>query len=107
MSNLIKVKNFGVNFLDIHLPFPCEIHHCYARDLSNNESFKVLLHACEPSPLKWSASEVIKYHNYFDIILTSDKTLLSLSNAIFFIFGDCWVKDFVPTHKNYSISYIH
>jgi hypothetical protein len=107
MENLIKVNNFGVDFLDIYLPFPCDIHHCYQRSVNSSESFKVLLHACEPSPLKWSIDEVIKQHSYFDLILSSEKLLLNLPNVNFFIFGDCWVKEYLPTLKVNSISYLH
>lgn len=107
MSKLIKANNFGVNFIDLSFSFPCDIHHCYIREIIQNDSFKVLLHASEPSTLKWQASEVLKYHNYFDLILTSDKSLLMLPNAVFFIFGDCWVKDYICNDKEFSVSYLH
>lgn len=107
MEKLIKANSFGIDFLDLFFTFPCDIHHCYIRNFYESDSFKVLLHACEPSPLKWTKDEVIKNHSKFDLILTSDKALLNLPNTKFFIFGDCWVKDYNPKLKNNSISYLY
>jgi len=102
-----KCENFGINFLDYYFDFPTEIHHCYPRNIKNKNSFKVLLHAGEPAPLKWPTSEVRKYYKIFDLILTSDKDLLDLPNAKFFIFGDSWVRDHFPDKKFFNISYLH
>ena len=107
MNNLIKAENFGVEFLDFNFSFPCEIHHCFPRATPDQSKYRVLIHSVEPSPLKWDASEVLKYHSNFDLILTSERSLIHLPNVKFFIFGDTWVRNYAPNKKDFSVSYLH
>jgi hypothetical protein len=100
----MKVENFGVDWLDIDLPFKCEIHHCYPRRVP--AKFSVLLHSGEPRPLKWSNEEVLKHHKSFDLILTNEKELLQLENSRFFILGDTWVTDY-PSAKIFGTSFLY
>jgi acetyltransferase-like isoleucine patch superfamily enzyme len=103
---MYKVENFGIDMYNFEFPFHCEIHHLQPRAIPNKNSFKVLCHTCEPAPLRWAYEEVLKYWSNFDLIITSDKRLLSLPNAEFLIFGDAWVNN-APSMKKPSISYLH
>jgi len=97
--------NFGVSWLDIDLPFPCEIHHCFPRAQPNASRFRVLAHTAEPGPLRWPAAEVQAHHGHFDLILTPDESLLHLPNAEFMIFGDAWTTA-APAKKDFGISFL-
>jgi hypothetical protein len=103
---MFKSESFGEKFLELHLPFLCELHHCYPRAIPDPNRFCVLIHTAEPSLLKWDPLEVRKYHSNFDLILTSEKKLLDLYNTKFLIFGDSWIKK-QPENKVFSISYLH
>lgn len=98
-------ENFGNDWLKIDLPFPCEIHPCYPRAQPDPNRFRVLSHTAEPAPLKWEADQVRANHQHFDLILTTDDSLLDLPNAQFLIFGDAWTTT-PPARKEFAISYL-
>ncbi|HET8871230.1 MAG TPA: hypothetical protein VFM48_12365, partial [Aquabacterium sp.] len=98
-------ENFGNDWLKIDLPFPCEIHPCYPRANPNPARFRVLSHTAEPAPLKWEPAQVRAHHQFFDLILTTDESLLDLPNARFLVFGDAWIK-VPPERKEFSLSYL-
>lgn len=98
--------NFGFPDFQFNFEFSCEIHHCFPRAVPDSTNFRVLIHTAEPTPLKWSSTEVRKYHSNFDLIITSDESLNDLPNTEFMIFGDNWVSK-MPKQKKFSISYLH
>lgn len=106
LCELFKVENFGVVWIDFALPFPCEIHHCYARARPASGRFSVLNHFTEPKVLKWSSDQVRSFSSLFDLILTNDEALLDLPNAVFALFGSCWVND-IPGVKRFEISFLY
>lgn len=103
---MFKVENFGVDWIEISLPFPCEIHHCFARAQPDPRRFRVLSHFTEPRALKWSCDEVRAYAGLFDLILTNDERLLDLPNSVLSLFGSCWVTTF-PVAKRFEISFLY
>jgi len=103
---LFKVENFGVSWIDIELPFPCEIHHCTPRAQPSPNRYKVLSHYTEPDQLKSSPEDVRRWHSLFDLILTNDESLLDLSNARFAVFGSRWV-DRMPNSKKFGVSFLY
>lgn len=103
---MFKAENFGVSWLDITLPFPCEIHHCTARRQPDPGRFSVLSHYTEPRPLKWPAETVRQYAGLFDLILTNEDALLDLPNAMFALFGGCWVTR-GPQAKRFELSFLY
>ncbi len=101
----MQAKNFGESWLDLQLPFPCEVHHCYPRAIPDPSVYAVLVHTGEPSALKWDVAEVRTYAASFDLIVTSDVRLLDLANAVFLILGNSWVKQ-PPARKEFSLSFL-
>ena len=98
-------EHFGHDWLKIDLPFACEVHHCYPRAQPDPSRFRVLLHTAEPAPLKWAVEHVRAHHQAFDLILTSERQLLDLPNALFLIFGDAWTTT-PPPRKEFALSYL-
>lgn len=103
---MFKAENFGVSWLDLVLPFPCEIHHCSARRQPDPGRFSVLSHYTEPRPLKWPVETVRQYAGLFDLILTNEDALLDLPNAMFALFGGSWVKT-QPQAKRFEVSFLY
>lgn len=103
---MFKAENFGISWLDLQLPFPCEIHHCTARQQPDPGRFSVLSHYTEPRPLKWPAETVRQYAGLFDLILTNEESLLDLPNAMFALFGGSWVKTW-PQAKRFETSFLY
>jgi virginiamycin A acetyltransferase len=103
---MIPSLSFGSAEFQFDFTFPCEIHQCFPRAIPDPKNFRVLIHTAEPSPLRWPADEVRKYHGNFDLIITSDEGLKDLPNVEFMIFGDNWVTD-KPIQKKFSLSYLH
>jgi hypothetical protein len=103
---MYKAENFGISWLDLTLPFPCEIHHCTARAQPDPGRFSVLSHFTEPRPLKWPLEAVRQYAGLFDLILTNEESLLDLPNAMLAVFGSSWV-DKVPLAKRFEVSFLY
>lgn len=98
-------ENFGVSWLQIDVPFPCEIHQVTMRAAPSPDRYKVLFLSGEPQPLRLQQEPVRQIAHLFDLVITSDKALLDLPNAAFFIFGDPWVNT-APDSKDLSISFL-
>lgn len=103
---MFKAENFGVGWLDLSFPFPCEIHHCVAKRQPDPGRFSVLTHYTEPRPLKWPIDQVRQYAGLFDLILTNEEALLDLPNAQFALFGGCWIKE-APRAKRFELSFLY
>lgn len=103
---MFKAENFGVSWLDLVLPFPCEVHHCTARRQPDPGRFAVLTHYTEPRPLKWPVETVRQYAGIFDLILTNEEELLDLPNSMFALFGGSWVKT-LPQAKRFEVSFLY
>jgi hypothetical protein len=99
----MQAENFGNHWLKIDLPFACEIHHCFPAGNPDTSRFRVLSHTAEPSPLKWPAEQVRIHQAHFDLIITSDESLLDLPQARFLIFGDAWTTA-APARKEFALS---
>jgi len=66
-----------------------------------------ILLLCEPQEISLNKDFFIKYQEYYDVILTHDYNILEkCSNAHFFEYGTCWVKDYIPTNKIFEVSFI-
>lgn len=101
----MQAENFGQTWLEIDLPFPCEIHHCYPRAQPDPSRFRVLTHYGEPSPLLWDWQQVRDHAGHFDLIVTADERLSSLSNVVFMVLGDTWIKS-PPKRKEFDLSFL-
>ena len=75
--------------VNISLPFPCEVHLNYPRFKRwqrplrkiKHKKFRVLTHYTEAIPLKSGRENLLKYANYFDLILTNQEDLFDLDNV--------------------------
>lgn len=103
---MFKAENFGVSWLEVVLPFPCEIHHCAPRARPDPGRFSVLSHFTEPRQLKMPVDQVRQVAPQFDLILTNEDSLLDLPNAALALFGSSWVKS-LPVRKNFDVSFLY
>ena len=102
----MDAENFGVDWSRVELPFPCEIHQMGLRALPQAERFKVLFLSGEPAPLRLPVDKVRYLAPHFDLVVSSDRSLMDLPNAAFFIYGDPWVNT-VPPRKDFSLSFLY
>ena len=104
---MFKAENFGEPWLeDLVLPFPCEVHHCFPRRQPDPDRFSVLVHYTEPRQLKAQNKDVLDYAGCFNLILTNEEDLLHLPNAMFALFGGCWVTS-IPSSKRFELSFLY
>ena len=101
----MKAENFGAAFLDVDLPFPCEIHFSYYYAGSQPGRYKVLLLFTEPEAIRISEADLAACHSHFDLIMTHDKRHLGYPSARYFPFNDPWVRE-LPNIKRFEVSTI-
>jgi len=101
----MKAENFGVSFIDIDLPFPCEIHFSYFYSATRPDRFKVLMLHTEPEEIRLSEAELARWHSHFNLIITHDKRHLVYPTARFLQHVDPYVYD-LPKEKRFEISSI-
>lgn len=105
MEVKIQAKNFGVDWIKVDLPFPCEIHWLRPRydpnEFLNNESFKVLLINSEPSPWCLPEDELLEVADKFDLII-GKKEIEGINNLVAMPFGGSFVQE-TPS-KEFGIS---
>jgi hypothetical protein len=79
--------------LDVWLNQPCELFVDVIPDTKENKNR--ILWVIEPNEITGFRDEIIKKHNYFNLILTWDEYIISsCKNAKLFPFGGSWVKDY-------------
>jgi len=100
------MKATAPDWLNIDLPFECEIHtHRFLNDLSSTKH-KVYVDTWEPRSSCESVQTVIDNAKKFDLILTIDEELSKLPNAKLFVGGSSWVYPWVPDKKDFSVSFL-
>jgi hypothetical protein len=104
-DTLIKADNFGIDWIKVDLPFPCEIHWLKPRydpnDFNKNNSIKVLFTNSEPSPWCISEDEIISISKYFDLII-GKKNIEGVNNLVVLPFGGSFIKEAMP--KEFGLS---
>lgn len=63
-------------------------------NFSNKDAKKIFCHVNEPSTSRWveSRDNIIKYHSYYDKIVTSNPEVLNnCNNAVFMPYGTTWL----------------
>jgi len=98
-------EGFGLSFLALDFPFPCEIHFRAPRRLEANDNFKVLVLFSEPAALCIDDEALAQMHGFFDLIVTNRAEHLVYPNAVRQFFGGTWVSE-LPTAKEFSVSSI-
>ena len=105
MENKIQANNFGVDWIKVSLPFPCEIHWLRPRydpnEFTNNDSFKVLLINSEPSPWCLPENELQQVADKFDLII-GKKEIEGINNIVVLPFGGSWTTNTYP--KEFGVS---
>jgi hypothetical protein len=96
MENKIQANNFGVDWIKVSLPFPCEIHWLRPRydpnEFKNNDSLKVLLINSEPSPWCLPENELLEVADKFDLII-GKKEIEGINNITVLPFGGSFVQE--------------
>lgn len=99
-------ETFGVDWLRVNLPFPCEIHWCWPMSQLDSDRYKVLVLHMEPAERHISLEALEPIHQHFDLIVASDERFLKFPNAVKSLFGGIWVTK-VPSEKEFSASFIY
>lgn len=98
-------ENFGVTWLCVNLPFPCEIHWCRPVRLEQNENYKVLLINSEPLEFLIEVEELAKVHRFFDLIIAYHPRYSIFPNCVIQPFGCLYATKF-PSRKEFSASFL-
>jgi hypothetical protein len=107
MDKGVIMKAFGPDYVNINLPFLCEVHAPrFLNSLNSTENFKVYVDAWEPRTSCESISNIRLNANKLDLILTKDDSLLDLPNARLFYGGSSWVYPWKPEKKEFSFSFL-
>lgn len=99
-------ENFGVSWLVMDLPFPCELHYRTAMRIESNDNFKVMILNSEPDPLCLPFDDFLKVKDFFHLFISSDPRLLAYPNVAADQFGDIWVTQ-LPEKKDFSASFLY
>ena len=101
------VNNFGHDWLKVDLPFECEIHWCSPHSDLSGSAYKVFMDFSEPSTSCLPVETLLSISSKFDLILTKHESLAAtLKNARLMLFGDSFVYPWLPSLKEYSISFL-
>lgn len=98
-------ENFGIPWLQLDLPFPCEIHYRMPLRLEQNENFKVLWLNSEPTPLIIPYEQLAPVHHFFDLIIAANPRFADFPNSIIEPYGTIWVTR-LPQKKDFSVSFL-
>jgi hypothetical protein len=101
------MKAIGPDWLNIDLPFPCEVHAGrFMNQLEKTDNYRVYIDTWEPRSSCESVETIRKNADRFDLILTLDEDLSKLPNAQLFVGGMAWVYPWIPDYKEFSISFL-
>ncbi|MGA2436163.1 MAG: hypothetical protein ABSG25_12845 [Bryobacteraceae bacterium] len=68
---------------------------------------KILFAFSEPEEVRCSNKEVIDNKDKFELIVANDEEILTkCNNAVKFIYGGCWVSEFVENKKEAAVSFL-
>lgn len=98
----MKAENFGTPWLNVHLPFPCDIHFSY-RHAIRNDRFKVLLLSTEPEPIRLSEEELAHCWRDFDLIISHDQRHFKYPNVKQLIYWETQVNN-LPNRKDFEVT---
>ena len=103
MFKLDIYSTFGLNF-ECWLDKPCELFVDVIPNTKENKNR--ILWVIEPNEISGFRDEIIKKHDYFNLILTWDENILSTcKNAKLHPFGTSWIKDYdLLKEKEYLIT---
>jgi hypothetical protein len=99
-----KAETFGDTWIDMDLPFDCEIH-TYIPRPTVSATKKVLLMCTEPRAGLASNEWVLGNYKKFDLIIAYDRQLAHLPNVVIHEFGGV-LTDEKPKKKDFSISFL-
>lgn len=98
-------ETFGIEWMRVSLPFPCEIHWCRPRRMEENGNYKVLMIYTEPTESLISVEELKSVYHHFDLIIASDVRYRVFPNCVLRQFGSVWATK-LPARKEFSASFM-
>lgn len=98
-------NNFGVEWLNIELPFACDIHFSYPRADAHSDRFQVLWLFSEPEPIRLNEQDFAANWQRYDLIISHDIRHLQYPNVVRGFFWDTWATE-LPAAKRFEVSNI-
>jgi hypothetical protein len=96
---------FGHTWLEMDLPFPCEIHPCLPQVSVVANAMRVLAIFTEPKKVMIDNAWVRENYRLFHLIATYDRTLADIPNVKIIDFGGVHC-NVMPPIKDFSVSFI-
>ncbi|HYE53130.1 MAG TPA: glycosyltransferase family 10 [Azospirillaceae bacterium] len=101
----IPAETFGIDWIRVSLPFPCEIHWCQPRRMEENGNYKVLMLNTEPAESVTGFDDLREIYHFFDLIIAADPRCAVFPNCVVRPFGSLWATK-VPSRKEFSVSFL-
>jgi hypothetical protein len=101
----MKAETFGATWLEMDLPFPCELHPLFPQPTCVPNAKKVLVVHAEPKQGMVSDEWILANYRDFDLIVTYDRKLVHLPNVRILDTGGTHCNQ-LPPNKNASISFV-
>jgi hypothetical protein len=101
----MKAETFGNSWLDMDLPFPCELHPLFPQPSRVPNAKKVLVVNVEPKQGMVDDQWILDNYKEFDLIVTYDRKLAHLPNVRICDTGGTHCNQMPPV-KNASVSFV-
>ncbi|MDD4617388.1 MAG: glycosyltransferase family 10 [Alphaproteobacteria bacterium] len=101
----MKAETYGATWIDMDLPFPCELHPLFPRSFNNPEAKKVLVVFSEPKQGMVDNQWIRENYKQFDLIVTYDRSLTDLPNVRILDPGGCHC-NLMPSLKSATASFV-
>jgi len=98
-------ETFGIEWMRVSLPFPCEIHWCRPQRMEENGNYKVLMIHTEPVESIIPFDELKSVYHFFDLIIASEPQYAIFPNCVIRPFGSLWATK-LPSRKEFSVSFL-
>ncbi len=101
----MKAETFGATFMDMELPFPCELHPFHPRTSTIPGAKKVLVAFTEPKQSMASDEWIEQNYMQFDLIVTYERKLAHLPNVRLLDYGEASCNQ-IPPVKTSTTSFV-
>ncbi len=104
-TTIVLANNFGDAWIQIDLPFPCDIHFKTRRGAATPGSLQVLSTFSEPEWVCLHGEALANQWRDFDLIITHDTADLQYPNAVQLLYWDITTRN-LPSTKRFEVSNI-